>query len=142
MSRTASLLQDLLALGATVEPAGTQLVLRAGHKPIPATLVRQVREAKNDLIAMLTASTGDECGAAASNSREARIIRWLDSHPAPSPPGACAWCREREGPGALVVPFGVQLGTHTWLHPECWPAWRESRLAEARRAVDATSASE
>jgi DNA methylase len=133
MSGAATLLNDLRALGATLEPAGAQLLLRAGANPIPAALVRQVREAKSDLLAILTAAPNIE--AAETKSGEAQVVDWLDHHPVPSPPGTCAWCRKPEGPGASVVPFGALPGTHTWLHAECWHQWHEHRRAEAARAI-------
>ena len=53
MSAARELLDDLAVIGATVEPAGDRLILRAGHVAIPARLVNRVREAKADLIATL-----------------------------------------------------------------------------------------
>jgi hypothetical protein len=141
MSRVRNLLDDLAVIGATVEPAGTQLILRAGPTAIPATLVRQVREAKNDLIAILGASDHAKrlgtAGQSEDRSLEARRVQWLDRHPSPSPAGACAWCGTLETPYAIVLPFGVQPGTHTWLHAECWSAWHQARRGEALRALQA-----
>jgi hypothetical protein len=145
MSQARQLLDDLAVIGATVEPAGTQLILRAGPTAIPATLVRRVREAKSDLIAMLS---GRPCEIAEQERRfhravqerhsiEAQIIRWLDQYPTPSAAGECAWCHKQDNPAAAVVPFGVVPGTHTWLHAECWSAWHEARRAEALRALQA-----
>jgi hypothetical protein len=68
-------------------------------------------------------------------SLETRVIEWLDQHPSPSPAGACAWCRKPESPNAVVVPFGAEPGTHTWLHAECWRAWHQVRRAEALSAL-------
>jgi hypothetical protein len=53
MNVARDLLDDLAIIGATVEPAGDRLILRAGSNAIPATVVNRVREAKADLIAML-----------------------------------------------------------------------------------------
>jgi len=39
MSAARDILYDLAELGATIQPAGDRLILRAGPKPIPATLV-------------------------------------------------------------------------------------------------------
>jgi hypothetical protein len=151
MSQARQLLDDLAVIGATVEPAGTQLILRAGPTAIPATLVRRVREAKSDLIAMLS---GRPCEIAEQEHRfhravqeghpsiEVQIVRWLDQHPNPSPAGRCAYCGQPEWTGAVVVPFGVVPGTHTWLHAECWPAWHERRRGEALRALQANPVSE
>jgi hypothetical protein len=47
------LLQHLAAIGATVEPAGDRLILRAGPKGVSAALVKRVRNAKADLMATL-----------------------------------------------------------------------------------------
>jgi hypothetical protein len=71
------LLDDLAVIGATLQPAGDRLILRAGRIAIPAALVHRVREAKADLIATLA---GDE-------ARGACIVKWLNQHPAPSAPG-------------------------------------------------------
>lgn len=120
MSSAPAVLRDLATIGATVQPAGTQLILRAGRRAIPGPLVRRVREAKTDLIAILT---------------DDRVIRWLNQHPAPSKPGCCAWCQQTESPSAVVLPFGTEPGTHTWLHAECWRAWHQWRRAEAACAL-------
>jgi hypothetical protein len=53
MSTARDLLDDLAMIGATVEPAGDRLILRAGLTAIPATLVNRVREAKADLMTSL-----------------------------------------------------------------------------------------
>jgi hypothetical protein len=54
MNVARNLLADLALIGATVEPAGDRLILRAGSNAIPATLVNRVREAKAQLVAILT----------------------------------------------------------------------------------------
>jgi hypothetical protein len=141
MSRATSLLRDLEAIGATVEPAGTQLILRAGPAAIPAALVRRIREAKADLLEILAGATGaatafeQGVGREGDVSRENCIVQWLDQHPNPSQAGRCAYCGQPEWTGAMVVPFGVTPGTHAWLHAECWPAWHERRRGEAKRAL-------
>lgn len=65
------------------------------------------------------------------------IVEWLNQHPAPSAPGRCAQCGESECSGAVVLPFGTEPGTHTWLHGECWPGWHEARRADAIAALGA-----
>jgi hypothetical protein len=125
MNAARELLDDLALIGATVEPAGDRLILRAGPMAIPARLVNRVREAKADLIATLA---GDE-------ARGACIVKWLNQHPAPSAPGRCAWCGRPESPSAVVLPFGTEPGTHAWLHAECWPAWHQSRRRGAAMAL-------
>src|SRR5262245_4489500 len=62
------------------------------------------------------------------------IVEWLNANPSASPAGRCAWCGKAETPSATVLPFGADEH-HAWLHTECWPAWRQSRLAEATKAL-------
>ena len=69
---------------------------------------------------------------------ECCVIEWLNQHPTPSAPGRCAWCGKAESPGAVVLPFGTEPGTHTWLHAECWPGWHQVRQADAIAALGAT----
>jgi hypothetical protein len=150
MNVARDLLCDLSVIGATVEPAGDRLILRAGPTAIPATLVRRVREAKADLLTILAAYTdhtvlrGDENKEHSGNSPghrtfEALVINWMNRHPAPSAPGRCAWCGRPESAAAVVLPFGTEPGTHSWLHPECWPGWHETRRAEAIAALRITA---
>lgn len=127
MSVAHNLLDELAGIGAQVEPSGTKLILRAGSAAIPASLVRRVREAKGDLIAILGAKR---------RSFECDVVRWLDDHPSPSPAGRCAWCGTRETPDAVVLPFGSVPGTHTWLHAACWRPWQDARRAAAVIALD------
>ena len=142
MNAARQLLDDLAVIGATVEPAGDRLILRAGPTAISAALVNRVREAKADLIATLRGSKHGQQKPAKSPDRqfphptsEARVVEWLNEHPTPSPPGRCAWCGTTESLGAVVLPFGTEPGTHTWLHAECWPAWHQARRAEAAAAL-------
>jgi hypothetical protein len=152
------LLDDLAGIGATIEPAGDRLVLRAGPIAIPSTLVGRIRQAKRELMAALVARK--DCAALRTDDDRRRekeitalqqsedrifrhrafedfVIQWLNRHPAPSVPGHCAWCGSPETVGARVVPFGTEPWTHTWLHPECWSAWHRARRIEATRALEA-----
>ncbi len=52
MSTASDVLYELEAIGATIEPAGDGLLLRAGPKPVPAGLVRRVRDAKPEILAL------------------------------------------------------------------------------------------
>src|SRR5262249_40613492 len=142
MNAARELLDDLAVIGATVEPVGDRLILRAGPLAIPARLVNRVRDAKADLIATLTrqeACEQDHSGESQLQFKcrtlEARAIEWLNQHPVPSQSGRCAWCGRLESRGAVVLPFGTEPGTHTWLHAHCWPAWHQSRRAEAAMAL-------
>src|SRR5262249_33406515 len=63
------------------------------------------------------------------------IVEWLNRNPTPSAPGRCVWCGKAESRDAAVLPYGTELGTHTWLHAECWPAWQEVRRSQATEAL-------
>jgi hypothetical protein len=156
MSSAEDLLNDLTGIGATIEPAGDRLVLRAGPTAIPATLVSQIRKAKHQLMAALVVR--EERGVVQTDVVRRReretpnspqveeqtlrqrtfedfVIQWLNQHPSPSASGHCAWCGSPESPSARVVPFGTEPWTHTWLHPECWPDWHRARRIEATTAL-------
>ena len=120
MTAARVLLRDLAVIGASLRPAGGQLLLRAGLEPIPGSMVRRICEAKADLLQILT---------------EKHVVEWLNEHPCPSPPGRCAFCGATEVPDAIVLPFGTEPGTHTWLHAECWRPWHEQRRAQAARTL-------
>jgi hypothetical protein len=54
MTAAAELLDRLTEIGATVHPAGAgRLLVRAGANPVPAELVRRLREAKVEILAAL-----------------------------------------------------------------------------------------
>jgi hypothetical protein len=125
LSEASGLIEELIGIGATIEATGNGLIPRAGPLPIPSQLVRRVKHAKSDLIAVLR-----------TKSLETRIVSWLDHHPVPSPPGWCAWCGKRDRPEAIVLPFGTEAGKHTWLHAECWSPWHDARRANAVSALD------
>ena len=146
MNPARDLLDCLADLGATVQPAGEQLILRAGPTAIPAALVHRIREAKADVLALLagkssvpdaTAVEHESLGRVTDATRGNRIVHWLDQHPRPSQAGFCAHCCRPESISAVVVPFGVEPGTHTWLHAECWHAWHQARRADAICALQA-----
>jgi hypothetical protein len=65
---------------------------------------------------------------------ESCLVEWLNRNPSSSPAGRCAWCGKPETPGAMVLPFGASEH-HAWLHGDCWRAWRQSRRAEATKAL-------
>jgi hypothetical protein len=62
-------------------------------------------------------------------------VEWLNRNPAPSPKCRCASCGEHESTSALVLSFGTEPGTHTWLHGECWLPWQKARGVEAVKAL-------
>ena len=61
------------------------------------------------------------------------IVEWLNRNPTPSAPGRCAWCDQADS--RVVLPYGVEPGTHIWLHAECWPEWQDTRRSQAREAL-------
>jgi hypothetical protein len=69
------LLDDLAGIGATIEPAGDRLVLRAGPIAIPATLVGRIRQAKRELMAALVARK--DCAALRDDRRREKKITAL-----------------------------------------------------------------
>jgi hypothetical protein len=148
--RARDLLDHLAKIGATVEPAGDRLILRAGPTGIPASLVGRVRKEKADLIAALAAPEvrgsheaqtyprQSGCSQCMKQTTEASVVKWLNDHPAPSEPGRCVWCHKPHSPSAVVIPFGDEPGGHTWLHVECWPAWHQARRAKAAAELHVT----
>jgi hypothetical protein len=150
MSAARDLLDELAVIGATIEPAGDHLILRAGATAIPAPLVRRVRWAKTDLLSILAVQSDrarqgcDEEQERAGKlptqqitrrrTIEACIIDWLNLHPAPSAAGCCRWCGKPETPSAMVLPFGAGEH-HAWVHAECWLPWHQSRRVEAAMAL-------
>lgn len=147
------------AAGITVTLDSDALLLEASREPPQAVLDALVRH-KLAILDLLRPGQCEwtpeqwrtyfdkRCGIAATNGRRLRaeaerfgleccISEWLNQHPAPSAPGRCVWCGKAESPGAVVLPFGTEPGTHTWLHAECWPAWHQARRADAIAALDA-----
>jgi hypothetical protein len=160
VSAARRLLEDLAAIGATIEPAQDRIVLRAGNIAIPANLIIRIRQAKAELLNTLAAcSVTHEWAAedwqafyderagtlefdgglsrttAELQAFEACILEWLMHNSAPSRAGHCAWCRGRETKNAAVVPFGAEPEAHAWLHGECWRPWQKSRKAKAVAAL-------
>jgi hypothetical protein len=147
MNFARELLDELAVIGATVEPSGDRLILRAGPAAIPAALVNRVRDAKADLIVTLARHGAPQEQERSGNSAErqfkhrpfeACIVEWLNQRPTPSAPGRCAFCGRLESSSAVVLPFGTEPETHTWLHADCWSAWHQARRAEATESLRAT----
>ena len=115
------------ASGVRVTVDGESLVLEASVPP-PYAVLDALSRYKGAVLALLRARRD---GWIAEDQRAHCVVRWLDQHPAPSPPGRCAGCGRPESLDAVVLPFGTALGTHAWLHAECWPAWHERRRVAA-----------
>ena len=112
------------AAGVNLRCDGDALVLEAAAPPPPALLDLLSRHKAN----ILELLRGREAVA-----RQTRVIEWLNANPASSAHDKCAECRGMDAPGAALVPFGV--GPHVWLHPGCWRAWYNKRLAKAGAAL-------
>jgi hypothetical protein len=121
---TARLLDAVRAAGLRLSVDGTDLRLEAAQRP-PDELLRDLKRLKGEILAFLRETPAP--------IDEDRVVRWLDAHGEASEAGRCAWCGQAETPNSVVVPFGTR--NHTWLHPECWPAWRSKQRERAKTAL-------
>jgi hypothetical protein len=128
----AEALRAAYASGVRVTVEGESLVLEASVPPPPAVL-NALSRYKVAIVALLRPTHGRWT---ADDWRARCVVEWLNQHPAPSPPGRCAWCGRPGSPGAVVLPFGTEPGTHTWLHAECWHYWHRARRADAVAAFN------
>jgi len=99
MSSTRDVLRHLAAIGATIESAGDRLVLRAGTKPVPAGVIRRVREAKPELLAVLTKKSAS---VVAEVPNFARVLMPADGEPAAEQPWAVRRGRVQELNGVFL----------------------------------------
>jgi hypothetical protein len=155
----ADALRAAQAAGITVTLAGECILLEANAEP-PQALLEALARHKPAILDLLTPGPDGWCAAdwgayfdervrsSASQNRYSRtqaatvafeccVVEWLNRHPAPSAPGRCASCGKAECPSAVVLPFGTEPETHTWLHAECWGAWHEARRMAAIAALGA-----
>jgi hypothetical protein len=127
----AEALRAAQASGVRVTVDDESLVLEASAPP-PHAVLDALSRYKVAIVALLRPTQGRSTS---DDWRAGCVVEWLNKHPASSPSGRCAWCGRPDSPGAVVLPFGTEPGTHTWLHAECWPAWRRERLATANAAL-------
>jgi hypothetical protein len=116
MSTARDLLHDLAVIGATIQPAGDRLILRAGATPVPAGLVSRVRQAKAELLATL--GTDNVKGEPAA--LEANLVAQPDwfqrfALPAGGEPSFDEPCAARRGrieelPGRMFLHFCIECG--------------------------------
>jgi hypothetical protein len=95
VSAAPEILHALDAIGATIVPAGDRLLLRAGAKPVPAAIIRRVREAKPELLALLS-------GEAAATRDFAHLVRHAPGEPSIEQPCAARRGRVHELNGAFL----------------------------------------
>jgi hypothetical protein len=152
----AEALRAARAAGVMVMPDGESLVLEAKAEPPKAVLDALCRH-KLAILALLRSGQDvwtaedwrarfderagfleHDCGLlpveAEVQAFEHCIIEWLNANPISSPAGRCTWCGKLETPSAMPLPFGAGEH-HAWIHSECWPAWHQSRRAEAVAAL-------
>jgi hypothetical protein len=153
----AAVLRAARAAGVKLAIDGDDLLLDAATMP-PASVVDALRRHKAEVVAMLRsgrdgwsaenwrlffeerAAIAEFAGGLPRTEADAQavaccIVEWLNRNPSPSAPGRCAWCGQAESNDAVVLPYGVEPGTHIWLHAECWPAWQDTRRSQAREAL-------
>jgi hypothetical protein len=101
MSAARDVLWDLKAIGATIEPMGDHLLLHAGPKSVPASIIRRVRKAKPELLVMLYQN-------AAAMTNFVRVVPDA-SEPSLEQPCAARRGRVQESDGAFLH-FRCQCG--------------------------------
>jgi hypothetical protein len=145
------------ALGVELAIDGNDLLLEAASEP-PAVVLDELSRHKAEIVALLRGGrdgwsaedwllffeeraaiaefdAGLSRAEAEAQAHTCCIVEWLNRNPTPSAPGRCAWCGQAESCDAVVLPYGVEPGTHIWLHAECWPAWQDTRRSQAREAL-------
>ena len=145
------------AFGVELAIDGNDLLLEAASEP-PAVVLDELSRHKAEIVALLrprrdgwSADDWRACfderagitefdGGLSRAEAEAQalaccIVEWLNRNPTSSAPGRCAWCGQAESRHAVALPYGTEPGTHIWLHPECWPAWQDTRRSQAREAL-------
>ena len=157
MSAARDLLADLDSIGASLEPLGDRLILRAGSTAIPAGLVRRVREAKAELLVTLAIRTDHTVPRSEENRShdenslrrqvedrpsKSLVVEWLNQHPAPSVPGHCAWCgrpefTERYGPALRERAGDAYVASRRMLARLASGAKGRRRCSVARNRPDA-----
>jgi hypothetical protein len=117
MTMARNLLRDLALIGATIQPEGDRLILRAGAIPVPAGLVGRVRRAKAELLATLA---GGDVKKEVATLVEPNLVAppdWFQrvASPAEGEPRFDEPCAERRGrikelPGPVFLRFCIECG--------------------------------
>lgn len=118
----AEVLSELENRGVAITTDGDRLRWRAPKGAMTPDLIQRAQAYKPAILALLT------------NRHECAIVERINRAHQPSDPGRCALCRESDGRGAVVLPFGTLTFGHVWLHAACWPAWYAQRKAAAERS--------
>jgi hypothetical protein len=128
-----------LALEAPAAPPPAVIELLSRHK---AEIIALLREAEDGWSALdwltffgerarMAAAHGLSDIEAQARAFDCCVVEWLNRNPVRSPPGRCLGCGQAEHSHEPLLPFGTEPTGHAWLHARCWPAWHESRKAEA-----------
>jgi hypothetical protein len=148
VNRTVALIDELSQLGVTLSRTGNQIVIDGPEAVLTDALVEKLRTFKSEILQSLEdwgfadwqAFYDERVGIAEFDGQVSRleaegrayescVVEWLNRHHETSALGQCARCGQVGRSDHVVVNFGTD--NHTWLHPECWPAWHEARRAEA-----------
>jgi hypothetical protein len=156
MTAAAELLRRLSEIGATVNPAGDKLVVRAGATPVPAELVKHLRAAKAEVLAALMPPTAGRDAAWWRRELTVRTLDWLldgrtraeaerlainhlvlewhRDHGAHVPKWQCAGCgKPIGGMGALALADGNRVHFQTLDCLLCYgERWRAAGTAALR----------
>jgi hypothetical protein len=118
----AEILAEAAARGFLVNLNSTsqRLVLWPGDDP-PADLVKLIKDAKPQIIAVLQAERG-------------RINHWIAERLISWPPGQCLHCRKPIVVGQQWIPVSNGEVTARF-HQDCHDAWRAERETFARKAL-------
>jgi hypothetical protein len=65
------------------------------------------------------------------------VVEWLNRNPVSSPPGRCLGCGGTDHAHDPLLPYGIELTGHAWLHSRCWSPWYADRKAQAIAALAA-----
>jgi hypothetical protein len=127
---------ETLTLQAAVAPPVTVLEALSRHKAGVMALLRasndgwsaeEWRAFYDERAAMAEFDGGLPRPEAESLALASCVLEWLDRNPARSLPGRCHHCGEGEHAGDLLVPLGIEVIGHSWLHWRCWPSWYTAR---------------
>jgi hypothetical protein len=135
---------EAILLEGAAEPPQAVLDELARHKPAILDLLRggqcgwspeQWRSFFDERCMMAATNGGQPRVQAETMALECCVVEWLNRNPVPSPAGRCARCGKPDSAGTVVLPFGTEPGTHTWLHAECWGAWQQTCRSQATEAL-------
>lgn len=134
-----------LALEASAPPPPAVIEALARHKAEIVALMRPANDGWSALDWLTFFCERTRIAAVrglTKNEAEARafaccIVEWLNRNPVRSPSSHCLGCGQSEHSHEPLLPFGTEPTGYAWLHARCWPAWHESRKAEAVAALAA-----